>query len=104
MNTKTTIVLMICVAIGGGALLIYQLKPPTTATPGSDTGTKDLFEPKPAEVNKVEMLAGNKRMAFEKTGDKWRITAPIQAPADKYQVDNIVTKITGLKATRSYGP
>src|SRR5262245_57345969 len=102
MNPKTTIALLICVAAGGAALFFLRSSP-APVSPKNEGGPKAIFEPKPENVTKVELVAWSKpAMAFEKTGEKWRITAPIQAPADKYQVDNVVTRVTGLQSVRAY--
>ncbi|HUW84783.1 MAG TPA: DUF4340 domain-containing protein [Phycisphaerae bacterium] len=115
MSAKTTIVLLVLVAVG--CLVVVALdqgwfgreadeKPqnqfaePFQAEPES----KDLFEDHPAEVTRLTIESEDLAATFAKTDDQWEIVEPIKAPALKWEVDGLVRTVTGLRYTRKFEP
>ena len=115
MSTKTTIVLLVLVAVG--CLVVVGLdqgwfgreaeeKPenqfaqPFQAEPES----KDVFEDHPAEVTRLAIESERLTATFVKTDDQWEIVEPIKAPALKWEVDGLVRTVTGLRYTRTFEP
>ncbi|MEP0844457.1 MAG: DUF4340 domain-containing protein, partial [Phycisphaerae bacterium] len=105
MNTKTTLFLLLAAVVAAGVLFltVQPWKAPETAKE-PEPAAKPLFEKKPEGIDRVEVVLrdGGKR-AFAKEGDDWAMTEPLQAPANKYEVDQIVNTIGDLKYTRSFG-
>ena len=115
MSTKTTIVLLVLVAVG--CLVVVGLdqgwfgqeaeeKPenqfaqPFQAEPES----KDVFADHPAEVTRLAIESEGLAATFAKTDDQWEIVEPIKAPALKWEVDGLVRTVTGLRYTRAFEP
>ncbi len=50
-------------------------------------------------IRQVEITRGKETVRLEKNGTDWKITSPVQMPADSSAVDSILFAITGLNAT-----
>ena len=99
MNFKTTIVLIVLLAIAAGWLLL-------TREHGTDSGATPaaatLVTLTPADVTKVIVTpADGGGFTLEKTGADWRLTAPVQAPAESFEVDSLIRAFTDAKPTGS---
>src|SRR5579862_6204495 len=96
MNFKTTIVLIILLAVAG----IYLFFTRATGTPGTATKTESKLLPvDSADVTKVAIRpADGKPTVLEKSGTEWRLVEPVSAPADTFQVDDLLRELTGLKS------
>ena len=105
MNVKTTIALVVLLAIGlGGILLLYtdwgEQKP--QAQPAEKKLLADLGKVVRLEVQTPRESKG--RMVLVSKDDKWRLAEPVDAPATTWEVSSIVTTLTNLKYVRKYGP
>ncbi len=60
---------------------------------------KKLFDFKREDVERIRLLrSGDPEIELVKAGDKWEIVKPIQARASETEVDEILNKMTTLKA------
>lgn len=108
MNTKTTLVLAI-LAVGVLACLVFLVKPweEKAAGPVEEprTTAQALFEPKPADVDRVEVTVRGESVArvFKKDADGWSMLSPTTCPATEWEVNSgIVEKVGNLKYTKEY--
>lgn len=108
MNTKTTLILAI-LAVAVAACLFFIVKPWETPVTGpveeTKTTAKPLFDPKPADVDRVEVLVRGEPSprVFRKETDGWMMHAPTTAPATEWEItSNIVDKIGNLKYLKEY--
>ncbi len=109
MNTKTTLVLAV-LAVVVVACLFFVVKPweERVVTPEDEepkTTAKALFEPKPADVDRVEVSLRDEPTAqvFKKDADGWTMLSPTTCPAIDYQVTgNLIDKVGNLKYLKEY--
>ncbi|MDM8007093.1 MAG: DUF4340 domain-containing protein, partial [Phycisphaerae bacterium] len=108
MNTKTTLILAI-LAVAVAACLFFIVKPWETPVTGpveeTKTTAKPLFDPKPADVDRVEVLVRGESSprVFRKDTDGWMMHAPTTAPATEWEItSNIIDKIGNLKYLKEY--
>src|SRR5688572_23072088 len=96
MNFRTTLVLLVALVIVGAWLFF-------TAGSGdkpkvSKADEKKLLDIESADVTKVVVTPREgTRTVFEKSGEEWRMTEPVNAPAEKWQVDGLVREVVELK-------
>lgn len=96
MNFKTTLVLIVLLAVLGGVALFVKHRQPNgeekPAVPGQ------IFDVASADISKLTITPSDgKKIAFAKSGTDWRITDPINAPADTFAVDRLTSAIAEIK-------
>jgi len=106
MNVKTTIGLVAALLLAVIGVWWAQSR---TAAPGEKpeavTGPRALFDPPLGEITELEILpAEGPALAFKLVEAKWRLTQPVEGPAEHFTVANDVTKIKDLRAAVSFGP
>src|SRR5205823_9734278 len=93
---KTTIVLIVLLA-GMGIYLLFA-RTAGEAPAGSKAENK-LLAIESADVTKVAIHpADGKPTVLEKSGTDWRLVEPVNAPADTFQVDDLLRELTELKS------
>jgi len=99
MNFKTTVVLIVLLAVAVGALWFTRENKSEDGKVVEDKKQK-LFDIDPKDVNKLVVTAADgKKMTLERSGpSKWRMTEPVNAPAEAFEVDNLVRMITELES------
>jgi hypothetical protein len=101
MNFKTTVVLLGLLVVAFGALWFTREQgggEGGTGTVAEDRKQK-LFDVAAGDVNKLVIAsADGKRMLVEKSGAKWRMTEPVTAPAEAFEVDSLIRAITELES------
>ena len=97
MNFKTTLVLIGLLAVAGIVLLVTR----DTGEETSETTIADaqrLFAVDEADVNKLTLSAADGRtMTLERAGGKWRMTQPVSAEAEAFEVDSLVRSVVDLQ-------
>ena len=98
MNFKTTIVLLVLLAAVGGYVgfnvMNHDKKPETTST----DSTK-LVNLESADVTKVALTQSDgSRVVLEKSGTQWKLTEPMNAPAESFGAEDLVRQVTDLKS------
>lgn len=97
MNFKTTILLIVILAGIGGYL--YFTRTPETTESSKTQETKKLIDVKPEDVQKVSIVPGSgKTVVFERSGTDWKLTEPMQAPAETFEVDDLVRDLVGIQS------
>ncbi|HEX5473545.1 MAG TPA: DUF4340 domain-containing protein [Vicinamibacterales bacterium] len=64
-----------------------------------DFRLKDLFNARAFNTTRVQIVRNGQTTVFEKSGEKWKETAPAKKDADTAKVDALVTALTGTHAT-----
>ena len=101
MNTKTTLVLAI-LAVAVAACLVFIVKPweEKTAAPEEEpTSTaKALFDPKPTDVDHVEVSVRGEpvKRVFKKDADGWTMLSPTTCPSTDITYD-LINKVADAK-------
>ena len=103
MNVKTTVILIVLLALGLG-YVVWQY--------GDWFGPAD--KPAPAEKRLTPGVGKVVRLAIETPrvgkvvlvgdGDTWRLAEPVEAPAVSYEASGTVTDVTTLEYVRKYAP
>lgn len=63
-----------------------------------DLRKKDVLKFETARVQSVELKSKDINWKVRKEGDKWQLVHPLVALASKYQVDNLLDSLSGLRA------
>jgi hypothetical protein len=95
MNFKTTILLLVLLAAVGAYFAIEHFKGQTAQPPTQTTGK--LLDIDSNNVKQVVITQPDgKKIALEKSGLQWRLTDPVNAPADSFAVDELLRQVTSL--------
>ncbi len=103
MNTKTTMIMAVMAAVVAVYLFFVEKpweKPLPVETP--KTTAKALFEPKPKDIDRVEMVDKGNKLVFKKENNAWMMLEPMQAPAAEFEVNAIVDKVGDIKYMKEY--
>lgn len=104
MNTKTTLILgVIAVLAVGYVFYAERQRAERPDEPEQVAAGRDLFDPKPDDVDRVELqsrYAGN--MVFTRTDGTWSITEPVEAPALEYQVTSVINRLRDAQYARAF--
>jgi hypothetical protein len=118
MNFRTTLVLLVLVAIGAGLWLYTSARRPI-AEEKPDTGeseqppTRYVLDPRP-EADQVVRVEFERRdqptLVFERSEKEdqpgqmsdWRMVAPLDSATETYRVDGLARLLTGLQYQRSF--
>ena len=103
MNFRTTIVLLVLLAIGGAFLFVANRHP---ETPGSsqtafDMKGKKLFDQKADDINKLTIRsadAGARPIVLDKKDGTWSLAQPVAWQADSFETQSLVDAIVGLRS------
>ncbi|MFO7956884.1 MAG: DUF4340 domain-containing protein [Candidatus Brocadiia bacterium] len=101
-NYKTTIVLLVAVVITG--LIAYSLSKQPTSEEMQRQRTRLLPDFATEDVSKVAFIEDETRVVCERADDEWRITAPIQARADRWAVEGILERLETAEKEWSVSP
>ena len=110
MNFKTTIILIVLLAVAAG-LTIYvrtEHKETPAAPVASDKSTgpgKPLFDVKAADVDAITIKpADGEAISLKKSGSDWRLTQPVNAAALGYEVDEILRPLLAMRSISQVDP
>ncbi len=103
MNFKTTLILIVILVAVVAWLLVDRFTASSepqaggTAAAQAEGNGQALFTFKPEDVNHISITpAEGKQVVMEQTDGKWRITQPVKAAAESWQVDSLVRALSGL--------
>ncbi|HEV2294982.1 MAG TPA: DUF4340 domain-containing protein [Tepidisphaeraceae bacterium] len=90
MNFKTTLVLIVLLAVAAVALFFTRDKGGETQIADSGDGRK-LLDVDRDDVTKVTVApAIGDKFTLEKSGGEWRLTEPVSAPVESFEVDSLL--------------
>src|SRR3954463_11502656 len=86
MNFKTTIVLIVLLAFAGVAMWIVNSRETKEASNPKETNAGKIFTLSEGDVTKIDVAAADgKKLALDKSGGKWRMIEPVNAPAEAFE-------------------
>ncbi|MGB2764156.1 MAG: DUF4340 domain-containing protein [Candidatus Aminicenantaceae bacterium] len=96
MKFKTTIILAVILIILLAFVFIFESK-----DEGENEKEGKLVALSSDDIQKITLQREDKTISFEKTErDEWLITQPLEAKADKYEVDRLVSDFSDLRIER----
>jgi hypothetical protein len=103
MNQKTTIGLIVTLGVAILALWWAQASSSSSGVK-QVAGPKAIFDPPIEDLKEIEITPAQGAVAikFVKDGEKWKIAAPIEGPAESAAVMADATKIKDLKYSRAF--
>lgn len=102
MNSKTTIGLVVALLIATGAIWwVSRSETAGNTTPVSNE-PKALFDKPIEDPVGFETVKGGEAFVFEKAGENWRMKSPLKSGAQSSTVASDVSRIAGLKYTKSF--
>src|SRR5688500_13228196 len=106
MNFKTTLVLLVLLVLAGVAVLFTRGRGDgenATTTADAASGRK-LIDINREDVIKVAVTPSvGDKFTLEKTGGKWQLTERVNAPAEPFEVDNLISAVTNVRSRGSVG-
>ncbi|MGZ5514188.1 MAG: DUF4340 domain-containing protein [Candidatus Aminicenantales bacterium] len=99
MKFKTTLVLLAVLAVLIAVVLYFDSRGEKEKAAEETTNT--LISLTSGDVRKVSLVRNGQPLTFERDeAGPWRLTSPIQASADEYEVDGLVSALTSLRIER----
>lgn len=99
MNIKTTLVLLLAVAVVAILMLLNQGKTGDAEKASDGSSGEALITVESKDVGKVAITSADGReLVVQKINDRWRLTKPVDAEAEMWEVDSLVNAIVGIKS------
>ena len=95
MKFKTTLILLAIFLVLLAAVFFFELRGPGK----EDTGEK-LVSLSSDDVEKIVFKQDGQTIQFNRQGEDWLITSPLEAKADKYEVNRLADDFSNLKIER----
>jgi hypothetical protein len=96
---KTTLILLAVFVGLLGVVLYFDSRGQKTAADKEETNT--LIRIASEDVRKASLVRGNETLTFERDeAGTWRLTSPLQAAADEYEVKGLVDALASLRIER----
>jgi hypothetical protein len=99
MNPRNTVILALVVAALGAFLYFYEIRGQEKRA-DAEEAAKRLFQGISAEeIDAVVLVAsGGELVRVERSGEGWRITEPVDFPADAIRADGLASSLAGLSS------
>jgi hypothetical protein len=99
-QTKSLVSMLALLGLGGAgaAVAYFGVYRADEAEQAKKEADSQAFTFEKGDVKKLSVTAKGQTTELEKDGEGWKITAPVQARADRNAVDPIVDKMSDLKA------
>ncbi len=99
MKFKTTLILLAVFAGLFALVLVFDNK--SERKKAADEKANTLISVTPGDVRKASIVRNGETLAFERDeAGPWRLTAPLQAAADEYEVNSLVDALVSLRIER----
>src|SRR5262245_45323981 len=96
MNFKTTLILILCLAVVGVFVYFTRNETPTEPAPAPVVKVIDIPS---ADIAKITITpADDKRIVLEKHDTRWKMTEPVSADADTNNVDDLARSLADLES------
>lgn len=95
MKFRTTLILLAVFVILLAVVFFFEMRNPKK----EDAGEKLVSLPSD-DVEKIIFSKDGQTIQFQKEGEDWLITSPLEAKADKYEVDQLADDFSDLKIER----
>jgi Domain of unknown function (DUF4340) len=104
MIKKTTLVLVLCAAVLGGAVYYFDWRHDSEKKPAADS-SKPAFSIQAADIASLTLShpgqPGDAPIRMEKREGLWRIVQPIETDADQSTADGIVDQLAGARIAQT---
>ena len=107
MNFKTTVILLVILAVVGAFVAYDRLAGHDKETVETASATNKLFDVKDKDdVSSVTIKSqdGSEIVLAKAADNKWRMTKPVDAAAENWQVDSLVRDLVGLESKATVDP
>jgi hypothetical protein len=111
MNFKTTLILLVLLVGAGAFVVVDRARNGGREAPETVADNRKLFDVKREDVNSMTIRpgadgggsggAGNEIVLTMAADGKWRMTKPVEAAAENWQVDGLVRDVLELESTGS---
>ncbi|MBN2265705.1 MAG: DUF4340 domain-containing protein [Candidatus Aminicenantes bacterium] len=99
MKFKTTLILVAVLAVLLTLVLYFDSRSEKREAAKEEANT--LIDLEADDIRKVSLDGGGRTLAFERDVDgPWRLTSPLEAAADEYEVDRLVDDLASLRIER----
>ena len=96
---KSTLILLL-VAVLGGALVYYtEIKPGKPRDEEKDE-SREAFKLNREDINQIVLTRAGQNVTFENKDNKWLITQPLNATADESTINSIIGDLVSARITR----
>jgi hypothetical protein len=106
MNFKTTVILLALLLVVGAFFAYDRFAGHDKETVETASDTKKLFDVKDKDdVSSVTIKSQDgSEIVLTKSDNKWRMTKPVEAAAENWQVDSLVRDLVGLESKATVDP
>jgi hypothetical protein len=108
MNFKTTLILILLLALVGAYVAYDRIAGRDKDTVETTADSKKLFDVKDKDdVTSVTIKSPESEIVLAKTGEglnRWRMTKPVEAAAEAWQVDSLVRDLVALESKAAVDP
>jgi hypothetical protein len=99
MKSRTTLLLVILVAVVGGLVLLDRFK--GTPTDEAKQKARHILDFNAGDVTKLELSRTNQTIVLEKSGENWDIKSPLAVRADAGAVNSILAELEFAERDRT---
>ncbi len=99
MRGKSLLILSVLVVVLGAFIWFYERHQPTTEE-SKEAAEKVLPGLKQDEVRSIAIQRGEDHFLLVKKGDDWRLSLPVDYPADESAVNSLLSALTNVKVER----
>ena len=98
---KSTLVLVLIALVLGGFVYYYEFKRTPAAEKSEDT-SKPAFNFPATDIAALTLERAGQKISFEKHGDDWLITQPVETRADRSVLEGIATDLASARVSRTF--
>jgi hypothetical protein len=98
---KSTLVLVLIALVFGGLVYYYEFKRTPAAEKSEDT-SKPAFSFQATDISALTLERAGQKISFEKHGDDWVITQPVETRADRSVLEGIATGLANARVSRTF--
>ena len=98
---KSTLVLVLIALVLGGFVYYYEFKRAPETEKSEDT-SKPAFNFQASDIAALTLERAGQRISFEKHGDDWLITQPVETRADRSVLEGIAAGVASARVSRTF--
>ena len=97
MKARTTLILLVVVVAIGAYIKFYESKRPNTEEAARQE--KNVVNLSREKLDGIVIQNGDEKIELKRSGNKWRLEAPIKDQADRAAIDNLINDIENWRKT-----
>jgi hypothetical protein len=98
---KSTLVLVLIALVLGGFVYYYEFKRAPATEKSGDT-SKPAFSFPASDIAGLTLERAGQKISFEKHGEDWLITRPVETRADRSVLEGIATGLASARVSRTF--